>query len=107
MALRDHHEVTVVVGIQVEDDETGAAVEHDQRGLLVLLRLAEHAAARSCVACHVRESPGRPEPIHSGGVNFGARRQTPAISGSTTIDAGAGATAAASASRLINSLSSL
>src|SRR4051812_47660086 len=83
--------MAVVIGIQVEDDETGLAREHDEVGVQAVV-LAEDAAVvlAACRAGHVGQSPGRPVPFH----------YTAIVSGGTEPAGGAG-------SLLISSFSSL
>jgi hypothetical protein len=65
VAVRDHHEMTVVVREQVEDDEAGGAGEDDEGVRIGKLRgAAEDAPLVGLAARHVGQSPRAPETIH-------------------------------------------
>src|SRR5207237_8239149 len=122
MPVGDDHQVTVVVGKQVKDDETAGTAEKDERsGVAVGEGGAENAVRGTTRAGDVGETPRTPQVIHvyaecrmpnaeyrSFSIQhfaFSILRQTPARS-DEPVSAGGTVGAGASVSRLISSFSS-
>ena len=64
--VRDHHQVAIVVGIEIKDHEACRATVDDQVRRVVGLRglFAEDASRRFFRACNISVTPGDPEIVH-------------------------------------------